>query len=392
MDMNDVSTITDQETLIVSEILCYIQNKMSTGDHDFLKKTVCEFYSAKEINDAKRLLFESCRMTTIRLKSYNKDASKLDCRDMINKLNEVGLDCPTFVAKSVDKMPLATPDAFNLAKISKDISEVLKIENNVMPSFYALSCLQKDFKYVMDKCANIDVLSAKLDALQTSIDKRHVRQIVYSSSDDDSITVDKETTDVDTTTDDEDSDSTDPVHPVPGLNARPPNINNSNESYEHEGSTVTVPQKKWLTEGGFHVVDNKSKTKTSYRDAAMNQKTRVFSNSARYQSPRPGMTLRTADTISRKRNNNNVGSDRRRGKCEIYVSNLHPDTSTHEVSRYLKANYSGYFKLEQIRNHFNDYSSFKIEAPLTLKSKLLNKYNWNADVYVRPFFKKSRNY
>ena len=59
---------------------------------------------------------------------------------------------------------------------------------------------------------------------------------------------------------------------------------------------------------------------------------------------------------------------------------------------YLKANYSGYFKLEQIRNHFNDYSSFKIEAPLTLKSKLLNKYNWNADVYVRPFFKKSRNY
>ena len=152
----------------------------------------------------------------------------------------------------------------------------------------------------MDKCANIDVLSAKLDALQTSIDKRHVRQIVYSSSDDDSITVDKETTDVDTTTDDEDSDSTDPVHPVPGLNARPPNKNNSNESYEHEGSTVTVPQKKWLTEGGFHVVDNKSKTKTSYRDAAMNQKTRVFSNSARYQSPRPGMTLRTADAISRK--------------------------------------------------------------------------------------------
>ena len=189
---------------------------------------------AVRINDAKRLLFESCRMTTIRLKSYNKYACKLDCRDMINKLNEVGLDCPTFVAKSVDKMPLATPDAFNLAKISKDISEVLKIENNVMTSFYALSCLQKDFKYVMDKCANIDVLSAKLDSLQTSIDKRHVIHKIYSDSDDDSITIGNET-DADTTTDDEDSDSTDPVHPVPGLNARPPNINNSNESREHEG-------------------------------------------------------------------------------------------------------------------------------------------------------------
>ena len=44
----------------------------------------------------------------------------MDCRDIINKLNEVGLECPTFVAISVAKLPLATLDAFNLAKISKD--------------------------------------------------------------------------------------------------------------------------------------------------------------------------------------------------------------------------------------------------------------------------------
>ena len=54
-------------------------------------------------------------MTTIRLKSYNKNAAKIDCRNIINKLNEVGLEGPTFVAKSVSKLPLETPDAFNLA-------------------------------------------------------------------------------------------------------------------------------------------------------------------------------------------------------------------------------------------------------------------------------------
>ena len=112
----------------------------------------------------------------------------------------------------------------------------------------------------------------------------------------------------------------------------------------------------------WRTTNQKQKRRTDYRDAARNQKTRVFSNSARYQSPRPSMTLRTADTISRKRSINNAGSDRRRGKCEIYVSNLHPDTSTHEVLRYLKAIYSGYFKFEQIRKHVDDYSSFKIEA------------------------------
>ena len=67
---------------------------------------------------------------------------------------------------------------------------------------------------------NIDVLSANLDSLQTSIDKRHVIHKIYSDSDDDSITVGNDTTDADTTIDDEDSDSTDPVHPVPGLYVR----------------------------------------------------------------------------------------------------------------------------------------------------------------------------
>ena len=78
-------------------------------------------------------------MTTIRLKSYNKNTAKMDCRDIINKLNEVGLECPTFVSISVAKLPLATLDAFNLAKISKDITNILRIEEHVTTSFYASS-------------------------------------------------------------------------------------------------------------------------------------------------------------------------------------------------------------------------------------------------------------
>ena len=91
----------------------------------------------------------------------------MDCRDMLNKLNKVGLDnCPSFVAKSMNRLPMTTPDAFNMAKLSKDIASVLKIENNVVTSFYALSCLRKDFKYVMDKCASIDILTKQIDNLQ----------------------------------------------------------------------------------------------------------------------------------------------------------------------------------------------------------------------------------
>ena len=113
-----------------------------------MNKTACEFYSAQEIKEAKKLLLESCKMMASRLKFHTKNAAKLDCRDIVSKkLNEVGSDCPTFVAKSVDKLPLATADAFNLANISKDITSVLKIEDHVKTSFYGLSCLWKNLMY-----------------------------------------------------------------------------------------------------------------------------------------------------------------------------------------------------------------------------------------------------
>ena len=66
---------------------------------------------------------------------------------------------------------MITPDAFNMAKLSRDIEAVMKIEDNVITSFYALSCLQKDFKYVMDKCASIDIFTKQIDNLQQSMDK-----------------------------------------------------------------------------------------------------------------------------------------------------------------------------------------------------------------------------
>ena len=88
---------------------------MNTNDHDFIIKTVVEFYSEEEINSAQHLLFETCEETNLRMETYRKDAAKLYCRDIINKFNEVGVHCPTFVAVNIAKLPVVTADAFNLA-------------------------------------------------------------------------------------------------------------------------------------------------------------------------------------------------------------------------------------------------------------------------------------
>ena len=78
---------------ITSELLCYVQNKISTNDHEFVIKTVVEFYTEEETNVAKKLLFKTCPETALRLKAYRIDAAKLNCRDMINKMNEAGVHC-----------------------------------------------------------------------------------------------------------------------------------------------------------------------------------------------------------------------------------------------------------------------------------------------------------
>ena len=129
------------------------------------------------------MLFAECD-TTIRKKNYNIDAARLDCQDIINLFNEAGLNCPTFVCKNVVKLPFATADAFNLAKISKDISDVLSIEESVTSSFATLTCLQADFQYVLDKCKMIDALTEQITCIKAMMERKNARRIIVSDSTD----------------------------------------------------------------------------------------------------------------------------------------------------------------------------------------------------------------
>ena len=189
-------TSTPDDVMIVSEMLCYFQNKSSSVPHDILIKSVADFYSKVEIHISKTLLFKKCKETDMRFKKYNIDSARLDGRDIVNKLNEVGVDCPIFIAKDVSTLPLATPDTFDLAKISKDINDVMKIEENVMSSFTALSCLQNDFQAVTECCAKIDGIARDLADVKTAIAKESRNVISDTSTSEDDVFSD---TDADTT-------------------------------------------------------------------------------------------------------------------------------------------------------------------------------------------------
>ena len=72
------------------------------------------------IHKAKFLLFEECIETKLRLKTCRNDKKvKGGSEDIIMKFNEVGSDCPRFVAADISNVPATTSDAIDLAKLSK---------------------------------------------------------------------------------------------------------------------------------------------------------------------------------------------------------------------------------------------------------------------------------
>ena len=380
--------------VIVCEVLCYFQNKISTNDHDYVIKSVVDFYNDRDIHNAKKLLFEKCEMTALRFKKYIVNAARKDCRDIIDKLNEVGVNCPTFVAKNIANLPLATPDAFDLAKLSNNISGVLKIEEQVMNSFATLSCLQKDFRSAIEKCELIADLPEKINDLKSAIIRMKPRHVIESDSSESESDL-PSNTEADPTDHDDVILVSPVIHnvitekpPTIGVSSTIPVVNPTHVLRLKDGPTNA---EKWLTEDGFTMTT--SNRKRTYGEVAQRKYKTVFTNSSR-QRPEVNK-LEAVPFVKRQNNHRNQGYNRsklNRGQFELFVSRLVPGTESQTVTRYLRSKYNGDFKVEQMRAKYDDYCSFKITAPTYLKNKLLDRNNWGSNIYVRQFFQKSREY
>ena len=346
--------------LIVSEILCFIQSKMNTSEHDFMVKSVVSFYSEDAIHEAKILLFEECIETKLRLKTYRKEKAKQDCEDIIVKFNEVGSGCPRFVAADLSNVPITTSDAFDLAKLSKSIEHVLQLESQVSDSFAALSCLQVDFKSVLQRCNKIDVLTDEIMALKLSIAAKDgglplpqpasmpiVENLVDIDSQSDISSVKSESSDDELLVLDADDKQEEPEQ-----EPNQPKVKWSAVSRDYHSN---------MTDGGFKLVGKIGKP------------SRTFTNSS----------LKPQHHARHRGESNKY--------CSVFVSNLTTDTKVSDVVSFLREKHNRHFKVVQIPSKFNDCVSFKVVVPFEMKDTMLDKRNWKKNVYIREFFENSRS-
>ena len=301
-------------------------------------------------------IFEKCEMTAARFRSYNKDAAKMDSRDIVIKLNEVGCNCPTFVAKEIAKLPLTTPDAFDLANISKDIDDVLRIKENVINSFTTSTCLQNDFQLVLKQSNKIDELSENVSSLKLLVDKKQARRVIVSSDSDTDTDTSQSANDTDYDGDadidgeddddgeddgvgEDDDDGEDDkrgshsiretvndrqtVNTKPTMRNREPVLRLTDRSPE---------LKPWMTDGGFNIVGKNGKilSKKRFSDTVRTND-RVYVNSAlRKRAPQP--MLKAMQFDCHKNFNHNSGYSRPNKHYEIFVSRLVPTTTSRDMS------------------------------------------------------------
>ena len=381
--------------LIVSELLCYVQSKMSSIAHDIIIKAIISFYGDDEISNGKKMLFDKADETKTRYKTYRTDKARLDIQDIINKFNELGDKCPIFVAENLSNVPLTTIDSVELAKMSKDLADVLNLKTNVVASFATLSCLQTDFSTLIDKMGKIDEIVSEIALLKLLLSSKDEHCVKKPK--DDVINEDEAKSDLSDDDDDTedgasncdgdiDSDGS-VIIPTTNHAAAPKPVAHRHAAPKHVTTRPAKPHavidKDWITKDGFHLVTQKT-NKHKYSDAVRRDSNRIYVNSSRKKA-QMNITLKTVKPVSRQHRNEQYNSS-------VFVSRLDPTTKSRDIVNYLQIHHNRQFKVEQIRSKYDNYSSFKIVVPRQFGSALLNKGNWPNDAYVRPWIEKPRDY
>ena len=374
----------DLRECVISEILCYFQGKMNTMEHDFIVKAVTTYYSESDIGIAKKLLFDKCCDTKIRYRTYHNDKAMHDCQDIINKMNEVSECSPMFVAADVNNLPLATVDAFDLNSMSKKLSSLLNLETDVKAAFASLSCLQNDFLEMFNKCSGIGSMKTDIAAIQLKLSEQSKAGAPEAGAPEvDTPEVDTPEADVTQVQINFDKDS--------DTNS---STDADNSSYDGDDEYYTefpkmlsnqmnarIPPKKWLTDGGFKFLKDKSAHKPAL---AVKSTSRVLVNSGRRTLDSRKCSLKSVKPIP----HDSIGDS---SKFDVFVSRLDPATKPRDVAQYLKHVHDKQFKVTQVHNKYPGYVSFKVNAQSRkLMSTLLNKDNWDAGVFVKEFNTKSR--
>lgn len=153
--------------IVIDELLCYIQNKVSICDEESLVKICTSTYTTEQIQKSHTLLFESVSSTEHR-KIARKGKKKEDrcLYDILNFFKVTDPDSlPVFVARELEKLPPITFDHLDVSKLLKDLVLVQEDIKNIKASYATAEQLES----VRKECLNVRIRSSPFSAVKINM-------------------------------------------------------------------------------------------------------------------------------------------------------------------------------------------------------------------------------
>lgn len=141
--------------IVINEVLAFVNNKLDVMDEESLSRICISAFSAKDIVDAKKLLFDSVPSAKRKITRKRDGKTLRDIDDIICLLKSSRPEeIPTFVALQLQKLPPISFDHVDVTKILKD-----------------LVMLQRDICNIKEQYATteqVDMLKSDIESLKRS--------------------------------------------------------------------------------------------------------------------------------------------------------------------------------------------------------------------------------
>jgi len=386
--------------VVQSDVLCFLQNYIGCTPHDTLVKLVMDFYTNEDVEVAKKVLFEQTSVvcSSREKKRIGPQKKYNETTDMLNRLNECGQNIPTYVATNLKNLPCSTADCFDLVKLTKEVSELLKELTQV-----TMHLLRRDIGLLKQQLPGSgSPLPAEDEESCSELDAGEVNP-GSNMSRDDSSEADGNTGAVPPPVASPRrvrhlTPSAPPVVSPCRLQPLTPSAPPLSPSITTEAPSLSTDSDAAASDDGFTVV--KPRPRAAYSHAVKQP--------AKPQGPKPkgsGPQRKGASSSHRRPVPLRAAPDQRRSatlraapeqqrsspkEAQLFVTRLHCETTTQDITSHIRSMIGACRDLTvtQLKAKYNTYASFKVSLPMGKKSSVENIKNWPSRVLVKRFFSK----
>ena len=369
----------DGKTVLIDEVLCYVQNKMKILEVDPIVSLCDPVFDATQIEQSKKKLFELCHKENDKtgyMTHNGPHKNDKNIRDIYDLLHEKGEDTPLFVSQDLNKLPPVTVKHLDMSLVLTENKE-LRAEVLLMKQAMDMQKRTNDdlVQIMKQMCARLDKLEGRasgMPGLNVSIDQqlRHTEIENNSTINDDFL---RPTTLRDT--------------PPVELNATAMPFDNANANGATSYANMVNQSKSHgngyvLDEDGYFVVGPNGKALRTAKPVN--------------RFPHVQNVKKNSVSVIGKSTRNSLSAAPRVVKANVFATRFPPTTNPEEVKEYLKEDER--LKdldiiVDKVTPKYDTYASFHITCVcLEPKSKVfLEPDIWPDGILLRPWKEKRTN-